>query len=39
MEKGAKTNPFIDPQSYQRFINATEQAYQKQLEEERKQSK
>jgi metallo-beta-lactamase class B len=36
MEKGAKTNPFIDPQSYRRFINSTEKAYQKQLEEERK---
>jgi metallo-beta-lactamase class B len=35
MDKGAKTNPFIDPQSYRRFITATEKAYQKQLEEER----
>ncbi|MCM3902943.1 MAG: subclass B3 metallo-beta-lactamase, partial [Pyrinomonadaceae bacterium] len=37
--KGAKTNPFIDPQSYRRFINATEQAYQKQLEDERNKGK
>ncbi len=36
LEKGAKTNPFIDPQSYRRFINATERAYQNQLKEERK---
>ena len=35
LEKGSKTNPFIDPQSYRRFINATERAYQKQLKEER----
>lgn len=39
LEKGAKTNPFIDPQSYRRFINATERAYQKQLKEERKKGK
>lgn len=36
MNKDSKTNPFIDPQSYRRFINATEKAYQKQLEDERK---
>lgn len=36
LERGAKTNPFIDPQSYRRFINATERAYQKQLKEERR---
>jgi len=39
MEKGAKTNPFIDPRSYRRFINATERAYEKQLQEERKEGK
>jgi metallo-beta-lactamase class B len=39
LEKGVKTNPFIDPQGYRRFINTTEQAYQKQLAEERKQMK
>jgi len=39
LEKGTKTNPFIDPQSYRRFINATERAYQKQLEEEREKGK
>jgi metallo-beta-lactamase class B len=39
MEKSTKTNPFIDPQSYRRFINTTEQAYLKQLEEERKKNK
>ncbi|MGI8897223.1 MAG: hypothetical protein ACR2IB_02400 [Pyrinomonadaceae bacterium] len=31
LKKGVKTNPFIDPQSYRRFINATERAYQDQL--------
>ncbi len=39
LEKGTKPNPFIDPQSYRRFINATERAYQKQLKEERKKAK
>ena len=39
LEKGAKTNPFIDPQSYRRFINSTERAYQKQLKEEREKLK
>lgn len=34
LEKSAKTNPFIDPKSYRRFISATERAYQKQLKEE-----
>jgi len=35
LEKGARTNPFIDPQSYWRFINATERAYHEQLRKER----
>ena len=39
LEKGAKTNPFIDPQGYRRFVDATEQVYLKQLGEERKQGK
>jgi metallo-beta-lactamase class B len=39
MEKGAKTNPFIDPQGYRRFIDATERAYQEQLKTEGKKSK
>ena len=38
LDKGAKTNPFIDPQSYRRFIDATERAYQKQLKAEREKS-
>jgi metallo-beta-lactamase class B len=37
LEKGGKTNPFIDPQSYRQFIAWTEKAYQKQLTEERQQ--
>jgi len=36
LEKGAKTNPFIDPQGYRRFIEATERAYLEQLTRERK---
>ena len=39
MEKGAKTNPFIDPQGYRRFIASTERAYQEQLAKERKTGK
>jgi metallo-beta-lactamase class B len=39
LEKGTKTNPFIDPPGYRRFINATERAYQKQLKEEREKVK
>ncbi len=35
LAKGTKTNPFIDPLSYRRFINATERAYQQQLKDER----
>jgi metallo-beta-lactamase class B len=35
LEKGATTNPFIDPQGYQRFIESTERDYQKQLAAER----
>ena len=35
LDQGGKTNPFIDPQSYRRFVNVTERAYQKQLREER----
>jgi metallo-beta-lactamase class B len=33
-EKGAKINPFIDPQGYKDFIARTENAYHKQLQEE-----
>lgn len=39
LDKGAKTNPFIDPQGYRRFIDDTERAYQEQLAAERKSSK
>jgi metallo-beta-lactamase class B len=39
LEKGTKTNPFIDPQSYRSFIRNTERAYKKQLEEERQKGK
>lgn len=39
LEKGEKPNPFIDPQSYLSFINATERAYQEQLTAERKKAK
>ncbi len=39
LEKGAKQNPFIDPQSYRSFIRDTERAYKKQLEEERQKTK
>lgn len=35
-EKGEKTNPFIDLQGYREFIERTEKAYHKQLEEETK---
>jgi metallo-beta-lactamase class B len=35
-EKGAKANPFIDPQGYRNFIKWTEKAYQEQLEKERR---
>lgn len=35
MEKGAKTNPFIDLRGYRNFIEQTESAYQKQLQEEK----
>jgi metallo-beta-lactamase class B len=35
LEKGAKTNPFIDPQGFRNFIDATERAYQEQLKKER----
>ncbi len=34
MDKGAKTNPFIDPQGYQRFIDDTERDYREQLKTE-----
>jgi hypothetical protein len=36
LEKGAKTNPFIDPQGYRGFIDDTERAYHEQLTKERK---
>lgn len=39
LEKGAKTNPFIDPRGYRRFIVATERTYQEQLTKERKSGK
>jgi metallo-beta-lactamase class B len=38
LEKGAKSNPFIDPQEYRRFIDATEHAYLEQLKKERQNS-
>lgn len=34
LEKGAKANPFIDPEGYKQFISWTEKAYLKQLKEE-----
>jgi metallo-beta-lactamase class B len=34
LERGAKTNPFIDPQGYKEFIERTERAYLQQLKEE-----
>lgn len=37
--KDAKTNPFIDPHGYRRFIATTERAYQEQLMKERKTGK
>jgi metallo-beta-lactamase class B len=39
LDKGAKTNPFIDPQGYRRYIDDTERAYQEQLAAERKKNK
>jgi metallo-beta-lactamase class B len=33
---GAGANPFVDPQGYQRFVDASERAYLKQLAEEQK---
>jgi metallo-beta-lactamase class B len=35
MGKGAKTNPFIDPQGYKRFVERTENEYLEQLRKER----
>lgn len=35
LEKGAKTNPFIDPEGYKQYIAWTEKAYLQQLKEER----
>jgi metallo-beta-lactamase class B len=37
MEKGAKVNPFIDPQAYRQFVRWTENAYQQQLKKEEMQ--
>lgn len=34
LERGEKTNPFIDPQGYRAFVAETEAAYLKQLREE-----
>jgi metallo-beta-lactamase class B len=39
MEKGARPNPFIDPEGYRRFIDTTERAYQEQLKTEGKNGK
>jgi metallo-beta-lactamase class B len=36
LRRGEKTNPFIDPQGYRRFIQETEDAYLKQLAKEQK---
>jgi metallo-beta-lactamase class B len=32
---GGATNPFVDPEGYKRFVERSEQAYEKQLREER----
>jgi metallo-beta-lactamase class B len=39
LDKGAKTNPFVDPQGYQRYIDDAERTYQEQLKTEGKDSK
>jgi len=36
LEQGAQPNPFIDPEGYAAFIKKTEDAYLRQLDEERK---
>lgn len=36
VEEGAKQNPFVDPKGYRRYIEDTEKAFRKQLEQQRK---